>query len=135
MRLITYLLLPLLLASHSVSAQEMSDGTYDCTGGLTTGIKALDRLWTPIGKDTQNYQVTLSNNLQMAQINGMEYDCKLRFFEFLGCSTGFYHFAVNINSGRFTFDQSYGFIRGETPGGDAEEVTTTLGYCQAAPKS
>ena len=132
MRYFVFLLLSVLIIPHNASAQEMSDGTYVCKGGLTTAIKSVDRLWTPIGKAPQDYQVTLSDQLSKAQINGMDYTCRLRFFEFLGCSTGFYHFTVNINSGRFTYDQSYGFIRGETPGGDAEEITTTLGYCQQA---
>ena len=115
-------------------AEEWGDGVYDCQGGLTTAIKALDRQWTPIGADPKSYQVEIFNQSQNAKIEGLEYDCQTRFFEYLGCTTGFYHFTMNINNGRFTFDHSYGFIRGETPGGDAEIVTTTLGYCQPAIK-
>ena len=112
-----------------VMAQELGDGVYQCQGGLTTAIKALDRQWTPVGSETKSYEVTISEERSKATIAGMEYECRLRFFEFLGCSTGFYHFAMNINTGRFTHDESYGFIRGETPRGDAESVTTTLGFC------
>ena len=117
------------LVISSASAQELGDGTYDCKGGLTTAIKSLDRQWTPIGHETNDYIVTIKNNSTMAVIDGMEYECQTSFFEFLGCTTGFYHFGMNINTGRFTFDQSYGFIRGETPGGSAEIITTTLGFC------
>lgn len=116
-------------------AQEFGDGTYICEGGLTTGMQALDRQWTPVGQVPKNYVVTLSDDSTKAVIEQMDYDCKTTFFEFLGCTTGLYHFGMNINNGRFIFDQSYGFIRGETPGGDAEIVTTTLGYCRPAPTS
>ena len=116
-------------------AKELGDGTYLCEGGLTTGIQSLDRQWTPVGQVPNSYVVTLSGNSTKAVIEKMEYQCQTRFFEFLGCTTGLYHFGMNINNGRFIFDQSYGFIRGETPGGDAEIVTTTLGYCRPAPAS
>ena len=122
-----------LMASHASHASDFGDGIYHCQGELTTAIKALDRQWTPIGSAPKSYQVTISNNSKTAHINGLDYTCTTRFFEFLGCSTGFYHFAMNTTSGRFTFDESYGFIRGETSGGDAEAVTTTLGLCQPAP--
>ena len=124
----------LLATAPPAFAEEWGDGVYDCQGGLTTAIKALDRQWTPIGADPKSYQVEIFNESQNAKIEGLEYDCQTRFFEYLGCTTGFYHFTMNINNGRFTFDHSYGFIRGETPGGDAEIVTTTLGFCQPAIK-
>ena len=120
-------LLPLL--STSIMAQELGDGSYFCEGGLTTGIKAVNRQWTPIGQETKNYKVLITDNLATATIDGMTYGCQTTFFEILGCTTGYYHFSLNLTSGRFTFDQSYGFIRGETPGGDAEMITTTLGFC------
>ena len=117
------------LLSTPIMAQELGDGSYFCEGGLTTGIKAVNRQWTPIGQETKNYTVSLKDNLATATIDGMTYGCQTTFFEILGCTTGYYHFSLNITSGRFTFDQSYGFIRGETPGGDAEIITTTLGFC------
>ena len=119
----------LTLLSTPIMAQELGDGSYFCEGGLTTGIKAVNRQWTPIGQDTKNYTVSLKDNLTTATIDGMTYECQTKFFEILGCTTGYYHFSLNLTSGRFTFDQSYGFIRGETPGGDAEIITTTLGFC------
>ncbi|MGC6517367.1 MAG: hypothetical protein ACON49_05005 [Candidatus Puniceispirillaceae bacterium] len=118
-----------LVFAPPVMAQELGDGVYQCQGGLTTSVKALDRQWTPVGAPQKSYEVIISGERSKATIAGVDYECRLRFFEFLGCSTGFYHFAMNINTGRFTHDESYGFIRGETPGGDAEPVTTTLGYC------
>ncbi len=135
MRIYIFIMMLLSGLSAPVMAQELGDGTYLCQGGLTTGIKALERQWTPVGQEPKSYQVIISNNSRNASIGGMEYDCQTRFFEFLGCTTGFYHFGMNINNGRFVYDQSYGFIRGETPGGDAEIVTTTLGYCAPAPQS
>lgn len=123
----------LFVATPAVS-EEWGDGVYDCQGGLTTAIKALDRQWTPVGSDPQSYQVEIFDQSQKARIEGLEYDCQTQFFEYLGCTTGYYHFTMNINNGRFTFDHSYGFVRGETPGGDAEIITTTLGFCQAAMK-
>lgn len=114
---------------------EFGDGTYLCEGGLTTAIKALERQWTPIGQETKNYTVTISGASTAARIEGADYQCQTKFFEFLGCTTGLYHFGMNIHTGRFTYDKSYGFIRGETPSGDAEIVTTTLGFCRPAPKS
>lgn len=116
-------------------AQELGDGTYFCEGGLTTAIQALDKQWTPVGKVSQNYTVTIEGDSTRAMIDGLDYRCETKFFEFLGCTTGVYHFGMNINTGRFVYDQSYGFIRGETPSGDAEIVTTTLGFCQPAPTS
>lgn len=119
----------LLTISSPLMAQELGDGSYFCKGGLTTGMKAVNRQWTPIGQETKNYNVSLFDNLSKAQIDGMDYACQTQFFEILGCTTGYYHFSLNLTSGRFIFDQSYGFIRGETPAGDAEIVTTTLGFC------
>ena len=131
-----FLILTLLSGlSQTALAEELGDGTYICQGGLTTAIRALDRQWTPVGQAPKNYTVIISHNRKMARINGMEYECQTKFFEFLGCSTGYYHFGMNINNGRFTFDQSYGFLRGETPAGDAEIITTTLGYCAPSPSS
>ena len=117
------------VSAQNASSTQLGDGNYFCEGGLTTGIKALDRQWTPVGQPTINYVVTIFDDSSKARINGMEYDCQTRFFEYLGCTTGFYHFGLNITNGRFVYDQSYGFIRGETPGGDAEIITTTLGFC------
>lgn len=116
-------------AAPQLAAQELGDGTYLCQGGLTTAIKAIDKKWTPLGAETKSFTVTIENDSRTAQINGFDFTCQTKFFEFLGCSTGFYHFAMNINTGRFTYDESYGFIRGETPRGDAETVTKTLGFC------
>lgn len=122
----------LLLSAAPAVSEEWGDGVYDCQGGLTTAIKALDRKWTPIGSEPKSYQIEIFNQSQNARIEGLEYNCQTQFFEYLGCTTGFYHFTMNINNGRFTFDKSYGFVRGETPGGDAEIITTTLGFCQPA---
>ena len=132
-KLITFF--SLVALTNIAQAEEFGDGTYICEGGITTGIKALSRQWTPVGQPTKNYLVTIKNNSREAVIEGLDYQCQTQFFEFLGCTTGFYHFGMNINSGRFTYDQSYGFIRGETPGGDAEIITTTLGFCRPAPVS
>ena len=129
-------LISLFALTHSpLMAQELGDGTYLCEGGISTGLKALNRQWTPVGAPVKDYLVVISDNSQKAEIDGMSYDCQTRFFEFLGCTTGLYHFGMNLTNGRFIFDQSYGFIRGETPGGDAEIVTTTLGFCAPAPQS
>ena len=126
------------VASAPATADETTafgDGTYLCEGGLTTAIKAIDRQWTPIGQATEDYTIIISDDSTAAQIEGAAYQCQTTFFEFLGCTTGLYHFSMNIHNGRFTYDKSYGFIRGETPSGDAEIVTTTLGFCQPAPQS
>ena len=129
-------LMALLAAPASaVEAGAFGDGTYLCEGGLTTAIKAVERQWTPIGQTTKDYTITISGASTMARIEGADYQCQTKFFEFLACTTGLYHFGMNIHSGRFTYDKSYGFIRGETPSGDAELVTTTLGFCRPAPKS
>ena len=114
---------------------EFGDGTYLCEGGLTTAIKALERQWTPVGQETKNYTVTISGASTAARIEGADYQCQTKFFEFLGCTTGLYHFGMNIHTGRFTYDKSYGFIRGEDPRGDAEMVSTSLGICHNAPSS
>ena len=135
MRTSYWLLAISLCLSVPALAEELGDGTYLCKGGLTTAMKPLNRKWTPIGQPVKDYEVTISNNSTTARIDGLDYDCKTVFFEYLGCSTGFYHFTMNINNGRFTFDHSYGFIRGETPAGDAETVSTTLGFCAPAPVS
>ena len=136
----TFLLLCGLMALSASPAlasetEEFGDGTYLCEGGLTTAIKAVNRQWTPIGQGTENYTVTISEASTAARIEGADYQCQTKFFEFLGCTTGLYHFGMNIHTGRFTYDKSSGFIRGETPSGDAEIVTTTIGFCRPAPKS
>ena len=118
-----------------VHAEEMGDGHYQCQTGLASAFRAIDRQWTPIGARASTHQLEIKDDLSAAVIDGLDYECRLTFFEFLGCTTCFYHFAMNINSGRFTFDKSYGFIRGETPAGDAEEVSTSLGVCVPDTKS
>ena len=111
------------------------DGHYLCQSGVTTALKALDRTWTPVPAQPLQFDLHISNDGQTAKIEKQDYDCKLMFFEILTCSTGIYHFAVNTNTGRFTYDKSYGFIRGEDPRGDAEMVTTSLGICRPLTES
>ena len=124
-----------LAITSPVHAEEMGDGHYQCQTGLASAFRAIDRQWTPIGARAATHQLEIKDDLSAAVIDGLDYECRLTFFEFLGCTTGFYHFSMNINSGRFTFDKSYGFIRGETPAGDAEEVSTSLGVCVPDTKS
>ncbi len=74
----------LTLLSTPIMAQELGDGSYFCEGGLTTGMKAVNRKWTPIGQETKNYTVLLKDNLTTATIDGMTYQCQTKFFEILG---------------------------------------------------
>lgn len=111
------------------------DGHYQCQSGVTTALKALDRRWTPIPVEPLQFELHISKDGQIARIEKQDFDCHLMFFEILTCSTGIYHFSVNTSTGRFTYDKSYGFIRGEDPRGDAEMVTTSLGICRPLTES
>ena len=119
----------------ALADDEAIDGYYTCQSGLTTAVKALDRHWTPIPADPLEFKLEIKGDGQKALIEKQEFDCNLMFFEILSCSTGIYHFSVNTNTGRFTYDKSYGFIRGEDPRGDAEMVTTSLGICHSLTES
>ena len=120
---------------NALANDEAIDGYYLCQSGLTTAVKALDRQWTPIPAEPLEFELQIKDDGQKALIEKQEFDCNLMFFEILSCSTGIYHFSVNTSTGRFTYDKSYGFIRGEDPRGDAEMVTTSLGICRALTES
>lgn len=125
----------LLMLQTALAEDETIDGHYLCQSGVTTALKALDRTWTPIPAQPLEFDLNIANDGQKAVIEKLDFDCDLMFFEILSCSTGIYHFSVNISTGRFTYDKSYGFIRGEDPRGDAEMVTTSLGVCRPLTKS
>lgn len=120
---------------NALADDEAIDGYYQCQSGLTTAVKALDRQWTPIPAEPLQFELQIKDDGQKALIEKQEFVCNLMFFEILSCSTGIYHFSVNTSTGRFTYDKSYGFIRGEDPRGDAEMVTTSLGICRSLTES
>ena len=135
-------ILALILACFTISisvkmaqADDDLDGHYLCQSGAITALQSVDRIWQPAIKEPANFALSISQNGTQARIEKIDYECRIVFFEILSCTTGYYHFAVNTKTGRFTYDKSYGFIRGEDPRGDAEIVSTSLGICHSAPSS
>lgn len=125
--------LALLIAPSFATAETLDlDGHYQCQDGVATGLTSLDRVWTPTGAAPQSLDIVIADNASRAVIEKIEFNCQIVFFEILACTTGFYHFSVNVSTGRYTYDKSYGYIRGEDPRGDAEAVTTSLGVCRPA---
>ena len=116
-------------------ADDDLDGRYLCQSGVVTALQSIDRIWQPASQEPHNFELLISQNGSQARIEKIDYECRIVFFEILSCTTGYYHFAVNTKTGRFTYDKSYGFIRGEDPRGDAEMVSTSLGICHNAPSS
>ena len=130
------LALLLLIAPSFAMAETLDlDGRYQCRDGVATGLTSLDRVWTPTGAPAQSLDLLIADNASRAVIEKIEFDCRIVIFEILACTTGFYHFSVNVSTGRYTYDKSYGYIRGEDPRGDAEPVTTSLGICRSLTES